>query len=152
MQPGRSRDIAAGAVLLAAGLFFAGFALAQLKLGSFAKMGPGMFPTLIGAVLCLTGLGQIAAALTRPRPDEAVEPVEWRALVSVIAAMVAFAVVVAWLGVVPGIFALTAVAAFASPKLKPLPVLLLAIGLSFAAWAIFIKTLGLPFPLFKWPF
>ena len=40
----------------------------------------------------------------------------------------------------------------AEGAVKPLPVLLLAIGLSFAAWAIFIKTLGLPFPLFKWPF
>ena len=152
MRTEKAREFAAGAVFVAAGLFFAGFALAQLRLGSFAQMGPGLFPFLIGLALILIGLGHLALTATRAELTGEVETVERRALVWVIAAMLAFGLAIAWFGLIPAIFALVFVAAQASEKLTWRSAGLLSAGLAFAAWAIFIETLGLSFTLLRWPF
>lgn len=151
MGNSRSRDITAGAILLAAGLFFVLYALATLKLGSFAKMGPGMFPVLVGAALGLIGAAQIIVAL-RPVAPRNVEPVEWRALAVVATAMFVFAGVIGWFGLIPAIFAMVLIAQLASHRITLRASALLAAGLSVAAWVIFVKALGLPFRMFEWPF
>lgn len=152
MHSGQTREIAAGAVFIASGLFFGGFALAQLKLGSFAQMGPGMFPFLIGVALLAIGIGQVLASLNRAAATEAGEPVEWRALIFVVLAMLAFAPVIAWFGVVPAIFVLVAIASQAAPRLTLRAAVLLGAGLSVAAWLIFVRLLGLTLALVRWPF
>jgi hypothetical protein len=151
MGSSRSREITAGAILLVAGLFFVLYALATLGLGSFAKMGPGMFPVLIGAALGLIGGAQIVVAL-RPVTAREVEPVEWRALAVVATAMFAFAAVIGWFGLIPAIFAMVLIAQLASHRITLRASVLLAAGLAIAAWVIFVKALGLPFRMFEWPF
>src|SRR5690606_10579426 len=121
-------------------------------------MGPGMFPFLIGAILALLGGAVLTLALLEndgERAGDALtpsEPIEWRSLVVIIAAMTAFALVITQFGMVPAIFALCLVAARASNKLSMPVTLMLAAGLSVAAWLIFIEVLGLNFRIWDWPF
>lgn len=151
------RDIAAAAVLLFFGLSFAAYAIAYLQLGSFARMGPGMFPMLVGLVVA--GLGTFQGVLTlramranRATQDEPPEPIQWYSLVVVIAAMGLFAVVIRWFGLIPAIFTLSTVASFGHPRLTPALSFLIALVLSVLAWLIFVVALGLRFELVRWPF
>ena len=158
MQQHRIKDRIAGSSLLLAGTGFAGYAASQLRLGSFAEMGPGMFPFLIGAILALLGAAVLTLALLdgtgEPVADDLTppEPIEWRSLVVVIAAMTAFTLVITWFGMLPAIFAMCLVAARASDKLTAPVTLAVAAGLSAAAWLIFIEVLGLNFRILAWPF
>lgn len=158
MQQSRMKDRIGGAGLLLAGIGYAGYAASQLRLGSFAEMGPGMFPFLIGAILALLGGAVLTLALLDAdgkRAGDALtpsEPIEWRSLVIVLAAMTAFTLVITWFGMLPAIFVLCLIAARASEKLTVPVTLALATGLSVAAWLVFVEVLGLHLQLWAWPF
>lgn len=152
-----TKDVAAGGVVLVFGVAYAAYAAAQLQLGTFAAMGPGMFPLCIGIVMACVGTAMLLGATMRQTADrepsdDAWEPVEWRSLAAVVAAMAAFAIGITFLGVVPAIFAVIGVAALASDKITPMAVMILSVCLSVAAWVIFTLTLKLSLPLFMWPF
>jgi putative tricarboxylic transport membrane protein len=51
-------------------------------------------------------------------------------------------------GFVPALIALIIISASASREFKLTEVLILAVGLTVACWALFIWGLGLPYPLF----
>ena len=143
------RDLLAGMFLLAVGLFALGYALDRLQLGSFRRMGPGMFPALVGGVLALIGAGIAGPALMRGghfniRPD-------WRALLLVLLGLGVFASTVVPFGVVPAIIALVVIASFANPKLSPVGVALLALGTTALCLGIFVLGFGVQVSLLSWP-
>lgn len=151
-----NRNVVGAGIILAFGVSYAGYALASLQLGTFASMGPGMFPVCIGVALAGIGTLMMLVELRRAGTNDtatvdAWERVEWRSLGAVIAAMSAFAVVITMFGVVPAIFAIVGFAALASDRLRLRTVMLLAAGLSVACWLIFAVALKLPLALFEWP-
>ena len=153
MQASKVRDILAGLSLVVFGLLYATHALTRYGLGSFAAMRPGMFPTLVGSALVVAGLVVLLSALGRRMATTAtLEPVAWRPLVVILAAMAAFAVSIGRIGMVPAIFLLTGLAAFADDKLKPTATLLLATAISVLAVVIFRYGLGFPIVLLRAPF
>lgn len=160
MNENSKRDIAAGVTIALFGIWFAGYAALKLPLGSFAKMGSGMFPFLTGAGLAICGATlasqkfvawRRALASVEPDVGEA-EPVQWASLVIVVAAISAFAFLIRPFGLAPATFALILVASTASKELRPWVAALLACALTALAYLIFIVGLGLPFDLIKWPF
>jgi len=50
-------------------MFAAGYSMIQLDLGTFGRMGPGMFPMLVGICMFLLGVAVAVPALRRA-PDE----------------------------------------------------------------------------------
>jgi hypothetical protein len=152
------RGLVAGSALLAFGLFFSAYAFAQLRLGSFAQMGPGMFPLLVGVTISGFGVALLVETwLKAKRPtatvDEAPpEAADWRTLALVVLSIVVFALVIRRLGMGPAIFGLVLVASFSSDELPPLKALMLAAALTALGWLVFVLALGLPIKLLMWPF
>src|SRR5262249_17286136 len=113
--------------------------------GTALRMGPGYFPTVLGAVLCAFGLYLAARGV---RSDDAISG-DWslRALIIVPLSLVLFGVLIDRAGFVPALIVLIIGASAAGREFKLVEVVLLAIGLP-AAWvAVFIWGLGLPYPL-----
>lgn len=158
MGLGKNRDLISGAVLAVAGAAIVLYALGRYQLGSFARMGPGMFPVGIGGILGMLGLIIAADALRRgpaadanpdADPEDALHP---RPLIVILLTVIVFALTLQWFGLIPAIFATTLLSALAHPGARAVSMLVLGASLSFAAVVIFRVLLNIPFPLLRWPF
>ncbi len=130
----------------------------EYQLGSLARMGPGYYPLALGVILTLLGL---LIAFTPDSPDEVVadhgrrhfmETVRShvRPWVACIGGMLAFIVLGKWGGLVPATLVLIFVAAQGDPKNSLKASLLLAIGVTVFAVAVFRYGMQMQFPLFSW--
>jgi hypothetical protein len=133
------------------GLLFAaigGLALwigAGYPLGVSSRIGPGYLPRLLG--ILLVGLGAflvVRAWWTRERIDTTVA---WRPAVLVLGSIVMFALTFEASGLVPAILVTVAIANYAVPDNRWTTAVGLGASLAFFAWALFVKALGLPLPV-----
>lgn len=143
------RDIVGGGALIAFGLWAGFHAVVNFDVGTMSRMGPGMFPAGLGFLLAFLGVLVMLPALFRPGT---LPTVEWRPLIFTVIGVLAFALTVTRLGMVPAIVLLTIAAALADTKLKPIGIVLLAAGLSLIAYVIFRIGLGIVLEPFRWPF
>jgi hypothetical protein len=141
------REVISGLALMLGGAAYAIDAVATLPLGTLRRMGPGMFPVGLGGLLFLIGVGVFVPALVH---SEKIPPVNARALVAVLAGVVAFAMLIGSAGLFTAILVSTVLSSLAVPGNRPLSVLLLSLGLMVFAWAIFILILNLPIALWPW--
>jgi len=119
----KTEDARAGLLFLAISLFFGITALVTLDIGSLEEMGAGLFPLLLCAILGLLGV----AILLKARADARVQPpVNWRAVLCIAAAPVAFGLAVRDLGLLPALLISIALAVAASRR----------IGLRRGAWIV----------------
>ena len=140
------KDFWAGLLFVVLGAAFVALAL-QYRLGDLHRIGPGLFPTLIGSVL--VGLGLIVAGRSLVLAGPPIERIQARPLLVSLVAIVLFGLALQWLGVVAAIAVLVLVGAYASRDVRVLQVLALAVFLIVFSVAIFVWLLGLPLPL--WP-
>jgi len=140
------KDFWAGLIFVAIG---AGFVLLaqQYRLGDMHRMGPGMFPTLVGALLAV--LGAIIAGRAFVLDGEVVPRFYARPLAISLIAIVLFGVALQWLGLVAAIAVLVLVGAYAARDVRPVETLALAAVMIVFSVAVFVRLLGLPLPL--WP-
>jgi hypothetical protein len=136
-----------------AGLFFiaaaVGFMLLsqQYSMGNMHRMGPALFPTLVGALLA--GLGLIIAARSFAIDGPPVPRFHARPILISLVAIALFGVALAHLGLIAAVAVLVAVGAVASRESRPLEVAgLIAVLIVFSV-GVFAWLLGLPIPL--WP-
>jgi hypothetical protein len=144
----RNRDILAGLALVAIGGGAAVRAGTHLHLGSLSNMGPGFFPTMLGAALALCGALVAILSLFRGAGPGMAARVNLRAILCIIGAVAVFALTIRPLGLVLSGFLAVVAAGFADPETKPRTLFLLAIGLSGLSWLIFIVALGMPLSAF----
>ncbi len=136
-----------------AGLIFVAIAAAfillaqQYRLGDLNRMGPAMFPTLVGALLA--ALGAIVVLRSFVLDGEALPRFHARPIGVSLLAIVLFGVALQWLGLVAAIAVLVLVGAYAARDVRPMENLALAAGMILFSVAIFVWLLGLPLPL--WP-
>src|SRR5262245_503671 len=140
------KDFWAGLIFIAIG---GGFVLLaqQYRLGDMHRMGPAMFPTLVGALLVLLGVVialRVLAFVGEPVPRFYLRPIG----ISVLA-IVLFGVALRWLGLIAAVAALVLVGAYAARDVRPLENLALAAVMVLFSVAVFVWLLGLPLPL--WP-
>lgn len=136
----RTRELAGSAIVITIGGFLSIYALWRLDVGTFARMGPGMFPLLCGIIMTLLGLWQGATAI---RLDNRLHPtVEWRAFAFVTGACVLFAFLIELVGLLPTIFATVICAGFANSENRLRTMIILAGVLAIIAVAIFKWMLG----------
>ena len=139
-------DFWCGLIFVAIGVAFVVFAR-QYRLGSAARMGPAYFPTLLGGLLAVIGLGIAGAALV---VDGARFPrLHVRPLLAILTAIVVFALVVDPLGFALAVVALVLIGGLADPDLHPMESIGVALLLALFSIGIFVALLGLPFNL--WP-
>jgi len=134
-----------------AGLMFVAFGAAAIiigrdyPIGSAMRMGPGYFPTVLGGLLAVVGLGVLVRSLAgsaAPPPSFSLKP-----LALVLAAVLAFALTVERLGIVAAVVLVVGVSALASEAFRWREVLLVAVIMVALAIGLFTKSLGLPFRL-----
>jgi hypothetical protein len=140
------KDFWAGLIFVVIG---GGFVLLsqQYRLGDMHRMGPAMFPTLVGVLLAALGLVMSLRAFVldgEPVPRFYARPIG----ISLIA-IVLFGVALQWLGLVAAIAMLVLVGAYAARDVRPLENLALAAVMIVFSVAVFAWLLGLPLPL--WP-
>lgn len=148
------KDVLGGALLMFMGAAFAIYASVDLNLGSFRRMGPGMFPLILGIVLVCFGMTQLLLGLAARRSEVVNEDLSLtrlpvRPLLMVILAVVAFGLTIRFLGLVPAIFVTVVIASFGDVQLRLPGALILAAGLSVLCWLIFIVGLNLPIQTFR---
>ena len=140
------KDFWAGLIFIAIG---GGFVLLaqQYRLGDMHRMGPAMFPTLVGALLAALGL--IIAVRAFALDGAALPRFEARPIGVSILAIVLFGIALQWLGLVAAVAVLVLVGAYAARNVRPLENLALAAALIAFSAGVFVWLLGLPLPL--WP-
>jgi putative tricarboxylic transport membrane protein len=140
------KDFWAGLIFVAIG---GGFVLLaqQYRLGDMHRMGPAMFPTLVGALLA--ALGAVMALRSFVLDGAAVPRFQARALGISLLAIVLFGIALQWLGLVAAIAVLVLVGAQAARDVRPLETAALAAVMIVFSVAVFVWLLGLPLPL--WP-
>ena len=140
-------------------LFFALGALAiylsrDYEMGSAFKMGPGYFPTWLGGIL--VGFGVVIGALSFRIEGEDKSGLalgEWafRPWLVLTAALALFAVLMeVEFGFVPSLIVLIIGCALAHKDVHWRETILLSIGVTAGAVAIFSYGLAMPYPLFWW--
>ena len=120
--------------------------------GRLAQMGPGLFPVALAVALTLLGIAVCATGLRGPALKEADRPLVGpaaRPLLFVTLGLVAFAVLVRPLGLVPATTALVLIASRADRGFPWVLAVPLALALAAMATGIFVYGLGLPFRV--WP-
>ncbi len=138
------KDFWAGLIYLALGL--AAVLLARdYGFGSANRMGPGYFPTVLGALLALIGLIAVLRALVRP--GAAIGAFAWKEVCLVLAATLLFGALIRGAGLVIALPVLVLLGAYASVHFRWRAALALAAGLTAFSALVFVKALGVPMPL-----
>jgi hypothetical protein len=137
-----------------AGVMFIGFGALAIFLaqdypyGSTSRMGPGYFPTWLG--ICMLALG-VAIAINGFRVEgPTVKKFAVRAMLLMGLGFVVFGWSIDHIGFIPAMALLIFLGAAAGSEFRFKEVAIMAIALIIGCWALFIKGLELPFPLFWW--
>lgn len=137
------QDLGAGVVFLAigaAGLYFG----QDLSFGSSARMGPGYFPTILSWLIIAIGLLLAAKSLRVDGPP--IERLYFRPLFAILAAILAFGLLIDRIGLALTAVILTIGSAYARRDVDPKETLLLAIGLALFVVGVFVYGLTQPLP------
>ncbi len=141
-----NRDFFGGLMYIVVGVV--GFWMARdYPFGSALRMGPGYFPSVLASMMIAFG---VAIMLMGFKNNEKI-PGNWsiRALIVLPLAMVAFGYLMEEAGFIPAMLVLIPFSAAAGREFKLVEISLLTIGLTILCTLMFIKGLGLPYPLIK---
>lgn len=151
------RDYYGGALLVLIGIA-AAYQGRTYGVGSLTNMGSGFFPTCVGILLALVGIGVAGSAATKARfPDgDALEgsekalPSQWRGWLCIGGGVAAFTVLGKWGGLLPATFAIVFISAFGDNGNTWKSAVILAASICVVSVVIFWWALQLQFPLFSW--
>ena len=139
------RDFWAGLIYLSIGVAVVVLGR-RYEMGTSARMGPGYFPVVLGALLALIGAASIGRSFLRP--GAAISAIAWKPLALVLGATVLFGLLLERLGLLIALPAMIVVGALASRNTRPDLVSAAAlVGIVAFCVLVFVKGLGLPMPL-----
>jgi hypothetical protein len=141
------KDFWAGLMFIAFGLAAMVIALNSYQFGTSVRMGPGYFPAVLGGLLAALGTIISFASLAIEGPK--VPRFNFRPLLLVLAACIAYGYLIKPAGLVIATVALVFVSALGGHEFKWKEVSILALLLIVFSVLVFVKGLTLPFPL--WP-
>jgi hypothetical protein len=147
MQIKSPKDFWAGLMFMVSGLFFAIWAAEFYQMGTAVRMGPAYFPTVLGGML--TVLGFIVLLGSFAMQGEKVPAFALRPLILISVGCVLYGYLMKPLGLVGATAALVYVSAAGGHEFKWKEVTILYVILMIFSWAVFVKGLTLPFPM--WP-
>jgi hypothetical protein len=140
------KDFWAGVAFMASGGAFL-IASRQFAMGTPADIGPGFFPAMVAGLLVLVGVFLAFGALAVDGPR--IEPMRFRPVALIIAALVAFGLIIDKGGLILAVAALVLVSSAAGGKFRPLQSVVIALAL--IALAILVFRLGLGMQIRLWP-
>jgi hypothetical protein len=133
-------------MFVAFGLFFL-FVARQYRMGSAMSMGPGYFPALLGGLMAVIG-GVISFQSLAVR-GEKVPAISFRPLFLVILSLLLYGYLLQPIGMALALALLVFLSAFAGHEFQWKEVLILSVVAILFSVLVFVKVLGLPYPL--WP-
>ncbi|SEQ81138.1 tripartite tricarboxylate transporter TctB family protein [Giesbergeria anulus] len=151
------KDFFSGLMFMGVGIAFA-WGSTEYSMGSGARMGPGYFPMVLGALLALIGTAIAFKALVVQTLDgDKIGAWAWRPLCFILAANLVFGILLAGLpslgipamGLIVAIYALTFISSLAGTEFNAKGVFVLATILAVASYLAFVWALKLQFPV--WP-
>lgn len=140
-------DVLSGLIFtgLGAGVFYISTAY---DFGTIARMGPGFFPRVLGALLAV--LGVIIAARGFVAPGAKLQIERLRPIIAIGLSLVAFGWIIPRFGFAPALMASCLLAMMAIPRPSWKEMALLPVLLCCFCSIVFIYGLGLAIPLAKW--
>lgn len=141
------KDFWAGLMFIGVGAFFTVWAFTHYQMGTAVRMGPAYFPVLLGGLLAFLGALVLFEAFALEGPN--VPRFSFRPLILISVACVAYGYLMKPLGLVGATAALVFISAYGGHEFKWKEVLILFVVLIVFSWAVFVKGLTLPFPM--WP-
>lgn len=142
------KDVASGAFFCAVGILYGYMTFVSLPVGEALNMGPGYFPIVLSGMLVILGASILGRGLIARIEPHLLEKVPWRAVVMLSLATIIFAMWAEKLGMLFGVFILSFVATWASPKIKPVMGALTSLGIALFCTALFSYGIRLPIPVF----
>lgn len=136
------------------GVMFIGFGTLAIYLsweypfGSASRMGPGYFPTWLGIIM--TALGVAIALTSFKTVGDKITAFAWKPIILLSVGFMVFGWSIDHIGFIPATAILVVLGAAAGREFRIKEVIPLTIFLIIGCWALFIKGLELPFPLFWW--
>ena len=142
------KDWFAGLIFVAFGVVFAWGATAY-RMGVKSKMGPGYFPFVLGCLLAFLGLVLVVRSLAVAAEAAAVERIQFKPMTLVLGAIAAFALLLNAAGLAVALLALVVISSLAGEDFDAKESAAVAAVLIVASWLLFVRGLGLQFPM--WP-
>jgi hypothetical protein len=140
------KDFWAGLMFIVFGLFFV-IGARNYQLGSAARMGPAYFPTLLGGLMAVVGGAVFFRSFVLK--GETVAAIPLRLLFFITLSLLVFGYLLKPIGLVLALLCLVVISAFPGHEFRLKEALLLTLALIVLCVLVFVKGLGLPFPL--WP-
>lgn len=140
------KDFWAGLMFIAFGLFFV-FVARKYQMGNAVHMGPAYFPSVLGGLMAV--LGGIVFFQSLVVKGAGVAAMSFRPLFFISLSLLLFGYLLKPIGLAFALALLFGVSAFAGHDSKLKEFVILSFVLIVLSWLVFVKCLGLPFPL--WP-
>lgn len=141
-------ELLAGALAVMVGVVTLAEAM-RYALGSARNMGPGYFPAALGMLMIVFGLG-IALVEGRRAEGGALPHPALRPVLAIMAAILAFALLIERAGLAPAVAAATFLATYAEREVRPVRSAIVACAMAVLTIAVFKFGLGLPFRIVRW--
>jgi hypothetical protein len=139
-------DFWSGVMFIAFGLFFGAFAT-RYNFGTAQVMGPAYFPTVLGGLLALVGVLVALAGLGRAGEGGKLERFHFAELAWVLGAVVIYAAILRWAGLLASMLALIVISSFASHEFCWKEAIILSIVMAVITYLVFIIGLKLTIPV-----
>jgi len=157
VKPRSQKDFVSGLLFTAVGISFA-VGATNFDIGSAARMGPGYFPLLLGVVLAILGAIVTLQSLGGKGASDTIGDIAWRPLIFILAANLAFGVLLVGVpafgipafGLIVALYALIIISGYARPKHSLKESLVLATVLAIGSYFAFVYALNLQFPVLPW--
>jgi hypothetical protein len=138
------KDFWAGLIYVVLGL--AAVYIAQdYEMGTATRMGPGYFPTLLGGFLALIGVVSLVRSFYVP--GEPVGTLALKATLLICGATLLFGLMLRGAGMIVSMIVMLLISSYASVRFRPVPAVLLAVGITAFCALVFVRGLGVPMPL-----
>ena len=147
----KNKDFIAGLMFVAIGAAF-WYGAGDYKSGSAARMGPGWFPTVLGAMMTFLGVLIAALGLKNQAKWSATEGIgwTWRPVIILTAAVVLFGFALPTLGMIAAIIMLTFISGVAAHDKEYKSLAMITVIMCIFCAAVFVWGLRLQMKLFPW--
>lgn len=140
------KDLGAGLIFAAIGVVYGSIAWFKLPVGRALNMGPGYFPIVLALILICLGAAIMIGSFKKPQASP-FGKVPWRGVILLSAAIIFFATFIEEVGMLPGVFVTTFLAAMSKKGVAPHHAAMTGIGVAIFCTLIFAYGVRLPIPV-----
>jgi hypothetical protein len=147
----KNKDLLAGLMFIAIGVTF-WVGASNYQLGTAARMGPGWFPSVLGAIMTFLGVLIAGIGLKNQAAWAKTEGIgwTWRPVIILTAAVVLFGFALPTLGMVVAIVLLTVISGLAAHDKEYKSLAMITVIMCIFCAAVFVWGLKLQMKLFPW--